>query len=155
MHRFFSSSRWLVIIAVTGSFIAGTAMLVFGGFSVIRLLAELLQTGDFGGKAAKTLALGFIEAVDLFLLGTVFQIIAMGLYELFIDDTIPVPSWLVIHTLDDLKSKLLGVVVVVMAVVFLGHVINWHGEQEIIWIGGAIALVVSSMTFFLAYGKKK
>lgn len=155
MHRFFSSSRWLVIIAVTGSFIAGTAMLVFGGFSVIRLLAELLQTGDFGAKAAKMLALGFIEAVDLFLLGTVFQIIAMGLYELFIDDTIPVPSWLVIHTLDDLKSKLIGVVVVVMAVVFLGHVINWHGEQEIIWIGGAIALVVSSMTYFLAYGKKK
>lgn len=155
MHRFFTFSRWLVLVAVAGSFIAGTSMLFFGGYSVIRLLADILQAGDFGGKAAKILALGFIEAIDLFLLGTVFQIIALGLYELFIDDTIPLPSWLVIHTLDDLKNKLIGVIVVVMAVVFLGHVVNWHGEQEIVWIGAAIAMVVSAMTFFLGFGKKK
>jgi uncharacterized membrane protein YqhA len=155
VHRFFSASRYLVLIAVAGSFIAGATMLAFGGFSVVRLLSELLLTGDFGSKAAKGLALGFIESIDLFLLGTVFQIMALGLYELFIDDTIPVPSWLVIHNLDDLKKKLIGVIVVVMAVVFLGHVVNWHGEQEIIYIGIAIALVVSSMTLFLGHKGKE
>lgn len=154
MHTFFSATRWLLLLAVAGSFIAGTSMLVFGGYSVFRLINDLLLTGDFSGKAAKLLALGFIETIDLFLLGTVFQIIALGLYELFIDDKIPVPDWLVIHTLDDLKKKLIGVIVVVMAVVFLGHVVNWHGEQEIIWIGAAISLVVSALTWFLSSGKK-
>jgi len=60
----------------------------------------------------------------------------------------------VIHTLDDLKNKLIGVIVVVMAVVFLGHVVKWHGEQELIWLGGAIALVTSALTYFLSNKKK-
>lgn len=155
MHRFISACRYIVLIAIIGSFIAGTAMLAFGGHTVFRLICDLLMAGDFGSKAAKGLALGFIEAIDLFLLGIVFQIIALGLYELFIDDTIPLPSWLVIHTLDDLKKKLIGVIVVVMGVVFLGQVVNWHGEQEIIYLGIGIAFVVASMTLFLGYQKKE
>jgi uncharacterized membrane protein YqhA len=154
MRRFFSFTRPLVIIAVAGSFIAGAATLAFGGFSVFRLLFDLVQAGDFGNKAAKMLALGFIETADLFLLGTVFLIIALGLCELFIDETIPVPGWLVIRTLDDLKNKLIGVIVVVMAVVFLGHVVNWHGEPEILYLGAAIALVIAALTWFLDARKK-
>jgi uncharacterized membrane protein YqhA len=155
MHRFFSSSRYLVLLAVAGSFVAGATTLLFGMISIVQLLSGLLLTGDFGSKAAKGLALGFIEAVDLFLLGTVFQIMALGLYELFIDDTIQLPHWLVIHTLDDLKTKLIGVIVVIMAVVFLGHVVNWHGEIELLYLGSAIALVVSSLTWFLGSKKKE
>jgi uncharacterized membrane protein YqhA len=155
MHRFFSSSRYLVLLAVAGAFIAGTTTLLSGIISIVQLLSGLLLTGDFGSKAAKTLALGFIEAIDLFLLGTVFQIMALGLYELFIDDTIPLPHWLVIHTLDDLKTKLIGVIVVIMAVVFLGHVVNWHGEMDILYLGTAIALVVASLTWFLGSKKKE
>ena len=63
--------------------------------------------------SSKILALGFIESIDLFLLDTVFFIISLGLYELFIGDTLEWPHWLVIHTLDDLKNKLIGVIVVV------------------------------------------
>ena len=56
--------------------------------------------------------------------------------------------------IDDLKNKLIGVIVVVMAVVFLGHVVKWHGEQELIWLGGAIALVTASLTWFVGSKKK-
>jgi uncharacterized membrane protein YqhA len=155
MHRFFSSSRYLVLLAVAGAFVAGTTMLAIGAVSVAQLISGLLLAGDFGSKAAKGLALGFIEAIDLFLLGTVFQIMALGLYELFIDDTIQLPHWLVIHTLDDLKHKLVGVMVVIMAVVFLSHVVNWHGEPEILYLGASIALVVSALTWFLDSKKRE
>ncbi len=118
------------------------------------LLSDTLHSCTFSSKAAKILALGLIESIDLFLLGTVFYIIALGLYELFIDDTIQLPHWLVIHTLDDLKNKLLGVAVVIMAVVFLGNVINWHGEPEIVYLGIAIAFVIVALTWFLGSKKK-
>ncbi len=36
-------------------------------------------------------------------------IIAIGLYELFIDSRIPVPPWLRIDDIDDLKHKLVSV----------------------------------------------
>ena len=154
MQKFFSGSRYLVIIAVAGSFIASVAILFYGAISVYMLLSDTLQSWTFSSKAAKILALGLIESIDLFLLGTVFYIIALGLYELFIDDTIQLPHWLVIHTLDDLKNKLLGVAVVIMAVVFLGNVVNWHGEPEIVYLGIAIAFVVVALTWFLGSKKK-
>ena len=154
MQKFFSGSRYLVLIAVAGSFIASVAILFFGAISVYMLLSDTLHSCTFSSKASKILALGLIESIDLFLLGTVFYIIALGLYELFIDDTIQLPHWLVIHTLDDLKNKLLGVAVVIMAVVFLGNVINWHGEPEIVYLGIAIAFVVVALTWFLGSKKK-
>jgi uncharacterized membrane protein YqhA len=52
---------------------------------------------------------------------TVFYIIALGLYELFVDDRVELPQWLIIRNIDDLKNKLAGVVVVVMAVLFRGR----------------------------------
>ncbi|HSN46841.1 MAG TPA: YqhA family protein, partial [Casimicrobiaceae bacterium] len=96
-----------------------------------------------------------IEIVDLFLLGTVFLIIALGLYELFISDKLDLPHWLVIRTLDDLKHKLIGVVVVVTAVLFLGQVVTWDGERDILGFGVAIAVVIAALTWFLATAAKK
>ena len=154
MQKILSSSRYLVLIAVAGAFLAALTLLVYGGISVFQLITDAVMHAEISSKTGKTLVLGFIESIDLFLLGTVFFIISLGLYELFIDDTIALPAWLVIHTLDDLKNKLIGVIVVVMAVVFLGHVVKWHGEQELIWLGGAIALVTASLTWFVGSKKK-
>ncbi len=154
IQRMLSSSRYLVLIAVAGTFLAALTLLLYGGISVFQLIADAIMLAEISSKTGKTLVLGFIESIDLFLLGTVFFIISLGLYELFIDDTIALPAWLVIHTLDDLKNKLIGVIIVVMAVVFLGHVIKWHGEQELLWLGGAISLVTAALTWFLG-GKKK
>ncbi len=47
--------------------------------------------------------------------------------ELFIDDTIPLPAWLQIHSLDDLKAKLISVVVTLLGVLLLGYAVSWTG----------------------------
>ena len=62
------------------------------------------------------------------------------------DDTLPLPAWLEIHTLDDLKSQLVSVVI---AVLFLAEAVRWDGRTELLGFGGAIALVVAALTFFL------
>ncbi|NTU98251.1 MAG: YqhA family protein, partial [Chlorobiaceae bacterium] len=117
MHRLLSSSRYLVLIAIAGTFMASVTLLIYGGISISRQIVSTIMYGSFTSKDAKALALGFIENADIFLIGTVLYIMSLGLYELFIDDSIALPEWLVIHTLDDLKDKLIGVIVVVMAVI--------------------------------------
>lgn len=57
--------------------------------------------------------------------------------------------------MDDLKNKLAGVVVVVMAVLFLGQVVAWDGERDLLRFGAAIALVIASLTYFLGLKTKK
>jgi len=154
MQRLISASRFLIVVPALGSFVAATAVLLYGAVEIVLLIGENLAHG-VSSKGAKALALGFIEVVDLFLLGTVLYIIALGLYELFVDDKLPLPDWLAIHDLDDLKNKLTGVVILVMGVLFLGQVVSWDGERDLLPYGAAVALVIAALTYFLSQRGKK
>jgi uncharacterized membrane protein YqhA len=103
-----------------------------------------LLTAHFG---AKHLSIESIELIDLFFLGTVLYIIALSLYELFINEHLPMPSWLVVTNLDDLKAKLLGVVTVLLSVTFLANVVTWNGSANILALGAAIGLVLFALAF--------
>ncbi len=155
MKFILSNGRYMVIIGVIGAFLAAISLFVYGGILTVQQIIETIQAGHVSSKGSKSLMLSFVEIADIFLLGTVMYIISTGLYELFIDDNIELPGWLEIHTLDDLKQKLVGVIVVVMGVVFLGNVIKWHGETEIIYYGAAIAFMVAALTYFTSQKKKK
>src|SRR5215212_8510707 len=152
--RIISASRYVIIVAVICIFMTGLALLVYGASETYELVTHLFN-GGVNAKSAKALLLAAIELVDLFLLATVLFVIAIGLYELFIDDNLPLPNWLEIHTLDDLKDKLIGVVIVVLGVLFLGQVISWDGQRDLLGYGAAIALVVAALTYFLSQQPKK
>ncbi len=147
LTRGLAKSRYLVLIAVAGSFLAATSLLIYGLVEIGRLVFDLLSGA--APVKAKTLMIACIETVDLFLLGTVVLIIALGLYELFIDDKLDLPEWLEIRHLDDLKSKLTSVVIVVLAVLFLGQIAGWDGQRNLLPYGAAIALVIAALTWFL------
>ena len=154
MQRLLSVSRYIIIVPALGSLVAATVLMVYGAILIAQVLGEAFTVG-VSSKGAKALALAFIEVVDLFLLGTVLYITALGLYELFIDENLKLPDWLSIRDLDDLKNKLTGVVIVVMGVLFLGQVVTWDGERNLLPFGGAVALVIAALTYFLSQRSKK
>ena len=149
-----ASSRYFIAIAVLGSFLAAVALIVYGALVVVEVTWHAYSR-DISADGAKTLAVEFIEMIDLFLLGTVLYIVALGLYELFIDSRLPMPEWLLIHDLDDLKYKLIGVVIVLLGVTFLGKVVTWDGSRDILYFGGAVALVIAALGGFLAISGSK
>ena len=148
-----SSSRYVVIAAVLGALAASLSLFVYGLAETAVVITQTIAKAEVSSKGAKALALEFIEIVDLFLLGTVMLMIALGLYELFIDADLQLPDWLQIRTFDDLKHKLIGVVIVVLAVLFLGHVVAWDGQRDLLRLGGAIALVIAALSYFLSTAK--
>lgn len=102
----------------------------------------------------KDVIVDVLTAIDAILLGTVLLVIGFGLYELFIDTNIQVPPWLRVEDLDDLKSKLIGVVVAIIAVVFVGIFVDSNRASDVISYGvGAGALVVGLAIF--AFATKK
>lgn len=155
MNRLIGGTRYLVIIAVVATLVAATLLLVFGALATANVVQGFAAKADFSSKGAKGLVVSFIEIVDIFLLATVLYITALGLYELFIDDTVPVPAWLEIHDLDDLKDKLIGVVIVVLGVGFLGQFTSWDGETNLLISGGGAAAVIAALTYFLRQKPKK
>jgi len=143
-------TRFVIGIPVLGLFLGAITLTVMAGVETVKVIGHAIT-----GELAKTDAvLHFIELADIFLLATVLYIMALGLYELFIDDSAELPEWLTIHSLDDLKSKLVGVVSIVLAVSFLGLVIKGIEPQALAYQGVGIAAVVAAMGYFLNGGKR-
>lgn len=138
-------SRFLVGIPVIGLFAGAATLVVLSAVTTMETIGLVVE-GTLDKKGAM---IEFIELADAFLLATVLYVMALGLYELFIDSTLPVPAWLQIRTLDDLKSKLIGVVVVVMGVLFLGNVISAESAQDLAYRGVGIAAVIAALAFFM------
>ena len=152
--RILTSSRFVIVLAVLGSFLASLTMLIYGGIRTFFVIAVAIRNG-VAEKGGKAITVSFIELIDVFLVGTIFYIVALGLYELFIDENLKLPSWLVIHDLDDLKGKLISSVIVILAVYFLGAVVNWDGKTSLLSLSASITLCILALTFFLYFGKKK
>ncbi len=87
-----NASRYLVLAAVFGSLVAAFALFVYGVAETIAVVVDAIGKAEVSSKGAKALARAFIEIVDLFLLGTVFLMIALGLYELFIEESLALPQ---------------------------------------------------------------
>jgi uncharacterized membrane protein YqhA len=153
VRRILASSRYFIVVAVVGSFVASAAALVYGGLATAKVVLQTFSgfgTGDLNETGIKLLAVELVTIIDLFLLGTVLYIVAVGLYELFVDPGLPMPPWLRIATLDDLKERLLGVVVVLLAVTFLGNAVTWDGSTNILSLGLAVGVVVGAVTLSMA-----
>ena len=147
-------SRGLILVGIAAVFVAGSLMLLYSAFEAVAMAVRLVVPGgEMAGKDA--IMLTGIKLVDLVLLATVLYIVAAGLYELFIDSDLDLPPWLKIEDIDDLKHKLIGVVITVIGVVFMGNILSWKGEGSILQLGIGVAAVVLALSYFLDRQRQK
>jgi uncharacterized membrane protein YqhA len=146
-------SRYLIGVAVVGTFVGATALLAYGVVElhplVSTVLAVWLPAAVHSSHVPPLLAA--IAAVDAFLVAVVLYFIAVGLYQLSFHP-LPLPEWLVVHDLDELEDKLAQVVVVVLGIAFLGQAVTWDGQRDLLGFGVATALVVAALAFHLRRG---
>jgi uncharacterized membrane protein YqhA len=152
VRNVFAASRFVIGLAVLGSFVGSAILLVMATITLFSIAWNEIVNFDpdnLGGRHIDRLAVELIEVTDIILLGTVLYIVALGLYQLFIDHKLALPSWLKVNDLTDLKRDLIGVVVVLLGVSFLGEVVNWEGENDVLPLGAGIALVIAALGFIL------
>lgn len=148
-NRIVASSRYLMIIAVLGVLLAATALLIYGAITTVDLVRDTIVASKVSVKDAKSLAITAVTLVDVYLLSGALFIIALGLYELFIDDNLPLPSWLSVNDLDGLKYKLASVIIIVLAVLFLEQVVAWNGEWTLLALAGSMTMVIGVLIFYM------
>jgi uncharacterized membrane protein YqhA len=149
MKKILASTRYLTIIAVVALLV--TALTAYGWGIVKTVDAAALVITSLGKDPGIIIAL--VEVVDAFLVATAVLIFALGLYELFISD-LALPDWMQIHNLHDLKAKLGGVLVLVMAVKFLEKLAEWKSAQETLFFALAIAIISAVLIAFSSLGGK-
>lgn len=150
MKKALGLTRYAVFVPAIASIIGAILLMGQGSLEILNVVISAV-TSEYGLKET---IVEVLTAVDAILLGTVLLVIGYGLYELFIDAEIEVPLWLRVRDLDDLKSKLIGVVVAILAVVFVGVFVDSNRSEDVISYGvGAGALVVGLAIF--AFATKK
>ena len=82
-------------------------------------------------------------------------VIGYGLYELFVDTNLEIPAWLEINTLDDLKAKLIGVIVAIIAVIFVGVLVDAKSASDVMFYGAGAGAVIVALAGFSYATKKK
>ena len=152
MARFLAACRFLLVMPVIGCVLLTAGVVIMGIGRIVTAGAQLLKAGDFSAKASKTMSLAVIEIIDLFLVGTVAYIAAIGIYKLFISNAeIELPMRLKINTLKDLEDKIIGVIVAALAVAFLGQAANAYQPEALLNYGAGIALVIAALGFFVRH----
>jgi len=150
MRKILGLTRYAVIVPAIASIIGALLLMAQGSIEMVTVVIQSVTTHEY----IKDTVVGVLTAVDAILLGTVLLVIGYGLYELFVDPELTVPDWLQVHELDDLKSKLIGVVVAIIAVVFVGVFVDVNRAGEVVSYGlGAGALVAGLAIFALATRK--
>jgi uncharacterized membrane protein YqhA len=152
MKRILGLARFAVVVPAIASIIGALLLMAQGSISMINIVFQVITEGS----SLKDSIVDVLTAIDAILLGTVLLVIGYGLYELFIDADIEVPQWLRVNNLDDLKSKLIGVVVAIIAVVYVGVFVDSNRSSDVISYGvGAGALVAGLAIFAFATRKNE
>jgi uncharacterized membrane protein YqhA len=149
MNKFLAGMRYLAVIGVVALLVS--ALAAFGWGVVKTVDAVSLIVASLGQADDITIAL--VEIVDAFLIATTLLIFALGIYELVVAD-LPLPDWMQIHNLHDLKSKMGGLLVLVMAVKFLEKLAEWKNGQETLFFALAIAVIAAALITFSVLGGK-
>jgi uncharacterized membrane protein YqhA len=149
LRQTLASSKYIILIAILGIYIAAVALILYEIAVVVSAIIATLREGSVSPEGARILAVGMLAAIDVFLIAIVGYIICVGLFVLFIDNTIPLPGWLVIRNLEDLKNNLISVVVAVLAVLFLKEAVARAADIDLLGLGLAVALMIGALTFFL------
>jgi uncharacterized membrane protein YqhA len=153
------NSRFVILAAVVGSLLAGIAIFYMATVDVYFLLKHIGHYADasMADEARKVLhdstVSHIVEVVDGYLLAVVLLIFSLGLYELFISDIDQAhgskasSKILVISSLDDLKSRLAKVILMIMIVTLFEEALNMHISQpiDLVYMGAAIALIALAL----------
>ena len=153
------NSRFVILTAVLGSLFAGFAIFYMATVDVVYLVQHTLHyaSSEMTEEARKALhdstVSHIVEVVDGYLLATVMLIFSLGLYELFISDIDQAhgnkasSKILVISSLDDLKSRLAKVIIMIMIVTLFEEALNMKMSTpiDLLYLGGSIALVALAL----------
>ncbi|PSS09972.1 Golgi apparatus membrane protein [Actinidia chinensis var. chinensis] len=165
IERMIFDFRFLALLAVGGS-LAGSLLCFLNGCVYIVDAYKVYWTCCIKGVHSGQMVLRLVEAIDVYLAGTVMLIFGMGLYGLFITNVPPDvppsddralkgsslfgmfalkerPKWMKISSLDELKTKVGHVIVMILLV-------KMFERSKMVTIATGMDLLSYSVCIFLS-----
>jgi uncharacterized membrane protein YqhA len=150
-----AATRGLVFIPVVILAVAALGAFTYATITFIHSVREVVDHPfPVGNKVGL-----FLLVIDLFLIGATMLIAAIGFYELFINRVdaprAKIPGWLVMHDLNDLKARVIAMIVLVAAVSFVELLVDFRSGLDVLEVGAGVGLVIGALTVFMRFGTQR
>jgi len=148
MKTIIEKSKYLSLLAVITLLLTFALSLFWGIAQAIKAWGKIILSWG----QSQDIIVSILKLIDAFLVAMVLYILAASLYELFVGK-VELPSKLVARSLTELKSKLSGVIVLVLAVHSV-EVIFDEGITglEMVWQVVAMSLIAIVLIAFSYFG---
>ena len=146
-EKFLWNFRYITVLAVILSIFSAFTLIVIASWDIIEAVIFYNPLFDASISSNNELLFKLISAIDLFLIGIVLLIFGFGIYELFVSEIDFAnakfsESTLKIRDLDQLKNKIIKVIIIVLIVKFFEKVLkfseNFTTPMDILYFGLSI-----------------
>jgi uncharacterized membrane protein YqhA len=154
------AARYVSVFAVVFAAIGAVLFFFIGAVTTIQAIGTYFGAESeeaLSSDAALSATVEVVTALDQFLLGLFLVVFAFGVYSLFgvvdreqwesVRASMQAPDWLKVSSVTDLKVKLLEVVAVIVAVLFLKLVLEVTKGADLSW--NALVLPIAVALFGL------
>ena len=150
------STRFIVLISVVLSIISSIILFLLGGWDIVQAIIYKNPLLNNDIETNNELLFNIISSIDLFLIGIVLLIFGFGVYELFISEINFAKdkfadSTLKINSLDQLKNKIIKVIIIVLIVKFFEKVLklshNFTTPKDLIFF--SLSILAICIGYFL------
>jgi uncharacterized membrane protein YqhA len=156
-------SRLVVLLAVFFGMVGSITLFVVASVEIGHVVGEVMHELSAGGNLQglhSEVVGGIIGAVDLYLIAVVLLIFSFGLYELFISEIEPARKYqaskiLEIDSLDQLKTTLAKVIVMVLVVSFFQGVLNTRYSSPLEMIYFSVSILALSLGLYFLHRSEK
>jgi uncharacterized membrane protein YqhA len=146
-ERMLWNSRYIVLLGVIFGALSAVVLFLAGSLEIFNILLEYVQASD-GHLSHEQILITIIGAIDFYLIGLVLLIFSFGIYELFISELDiarkgdEFGSILEVSSLDDLKNKIIKVIIMVLIVSFFQRILSMEFTTSIDMLAMAISIGV-------------
>ena len=158
VERLFEAALWnsrlIVLLAVAFGMFSAIILFISGSLEIISTLEHSVSLSPLEIQHTEVL-IGIIGAVDFYLIAMVLLIFSFGIYELFISkidiarSSESFHTILEITTLDDLKNKIIKVIIMVLIVSFFQRVLalSLTTGLDMLFMAASIAAICIGVFF--------
>lgn len=148
MKKILENGKYIIYLAIISSFLSSIFLFIVTTIKIFNDFISIAKSLDL-----TRLLTTVISSLDSYILAIIVYIFAISLYELFIGQ-LEVPDWLVVTNLDDLKKKLSSVIALILAVLFLKHVVEWEDGKETMYFAISITLIMAILIVYMNYKER-
>ncbi len=153
-EKFLWSTRYIVLIGVFSSVIASIVLFIVGSYEICETVITQIKNLLNHRVNHEELLVGVIAGIDLYLIGVVLMIFGFGIYELFISKIDVARKYsditiLEVENLDELKQKIIKVIIMVLIVNFFERILRMPYENPLEMLWFAISILALSLGIYL------